>query len=843
MKFTKFTPLYFILVVALVGSACNLPVSFMERSTGKVEDRIQATFQARTQQAGTSGEGSAGQGEATSTPYTGNASNKKLSSGETAQGIDGVTLAAADQALDKPVDVTVTRVKDPDSGASLGPDRVGEYYQISTSRQISTRDGSPLFLALPIPEGQELDNLGIALLGKKNEFTVEPKDEIDSDLSIQDTWLFRSASIDQEDRLAVITLFHIPENGRLFTVVRDSSFSPSMSSQGYGPGLMMPDQQEKGPFFKVVCHPDGFEKVDWKCTKEDRTKAATLLKNAYQDFRELGFKKPYLYHNYRIVSALPYDVPGIDTGNREYSIALISCPALNNISSNAEGLYRGGAGPLDVLICYDGTKVNWRGGKATDAKRKKGVIYHEVFHAVQNAYKGYLAHHQGWFTEGTATTAMYSKKKLKRTRQDRHDVDKSLENDNQIYRAQDFWVFTGKQMGRGLDYLIPFLKKGADTKNIDKVFRNQYKGSYPSGLSDAYWAWAKYQAFEYKGGGKCALNSSVVTESDNEHALLTSNIRGPVDIKVGALQSKVIRYNLFRLSDNPAVKYQYTLRATPGASQAFSKFYYQVNAGTDQCLSRPDRANQFAVEVPPSVEYTNAYALISNGMDEMETNFQLGLTAYKYEISITNPSDTSTFTQGDSISAKAAFKKDGSTQGGATIKWTLGKPLSRGGSVIGQGDNVNLSTDQIGAQGTYDIYANHVGNRPREAIYDSVTISIQAAEAPDVRITHPVDDEQVYATPVGGSYAYGERNSVIFTAQGSARDAKGNAITGNDLIWSWRCEGCSEWNREGRGTSQKFQLQDDQCGPVGYQLRLVAWDNFGNKAQHVIDILVNVTGC
>ena len=843
MKFTKFTPLYFIVVVALVGSACNLPVSLMESSTGKVEDRIQATFRARTQQAGTSGEGSAGQGEATSTPYTGNASNMKLLSGETAQGIDGVTMAAADQALDNPVDVTVTRVKDPESGDSLGPDRVGDYYQISTSREIQAEDGSPLFLAFPVPEGEENDNLAVAMLGKKDELNVKLPDDAAEEPSPGEMWFFRSASIDQQDRLVVITLYNLPENGRLFSVVRDSVFTPSMSTLEGMPGLAKPAPQAEGPFFKAKCHPSGFNQVNWKCTKEDRTKAAKLLKNAYQDFRGLGFKRPFLYHNYRTVSSLPHDVPNTDTGARQYYISLISCRDLQKIAPKAGGLYRGANGPLDVLICYDGTKVNWRGGNATDASGVEDVIYHEVFHAVQQAYSGFAAKRQGWFTEGTATAAMNSKGSMRRKGIPRRDVDLALDNNKQIYRAQDFWVFTGNQLGVGLDYLIPFLKRGANTETIEKVLQNEFGNTFPSGLSDAYWIWAKNQAFENEKGGECSLHKAVVRQNDNEHGMLTSNIRGPQDFKVGPLTSKVLRFNVFRLSDSPSVKYQFTLRATPGAQEAFSKFYYQVNAGSDNCLTEPDRSKQFAVEVPPNVEFTNVYALLSNGMHDLGTTFKASVTAHKYEITINKPSGNAVITQGQSAGFRAALKKDGSRQGGATIKWSVGSPLAQGGSVIGQGANVNLSTDQIGAQGTYDIYANHVGNPPREAIYDSVTVSVQSLEAPDVEITHPADGEEVYATSVGGSYEYGEGNTVIFTARGEARDAKGNSITGNDLIWYWRCKGCSAWNKIGRGISQEFQLKDERCAQTDYQIRLVAWDNYGNKAQHVIDILVNVTGC
>lgn len=846
MKFRRDPFLYAFLVVVVVGMACNLPASFLDAGSEDrrgVEDRIKATFQARTQQAGFPSQNSNDSGEATSTPYTGNASKKKLSSGETAQGIDGVTVAAADQALDNPVDVTVTRVKDPDSGGALSPERVGNYYQISASRAVTVEDGSPLFLAFPIPEGEEIDNLAVAMRSKKGELHVEPRGEFESKPSLQDTWMYRSASIDQEDRLVVITFFHIPENGRLFTVVQDSSFTPSLSSHRQMAGLARRVQETKGPFFKTVCYPGGFDQVNWSCTREDQQKAAELLEDAYHHFVDLGFKKPHIYHNYRVVSSLPEDVPNTDTGARQYVISLISCPALGNISPQAVGLYRGADGPLDVIICYDGSQVKWRGGKATDASNVRNTITHEVFHGVQLAYSGYREKHVGWFTEGTATAAVHSNSSMKRANISPYSVDLTHENENQIYRAQDFWIYTGNQLDRGLDYLIPFLKQGADIKSIDEVIQDEYGDVFPGGLSEVYWGWIKHHVFEGERNKQCAFKPATIHRPEKEHNLLTSRIQDPQSASVPPLQSKVARYNIFRMSESPRVKYQYTVRAEPKSENARSKIYFQVSAGTDRCLNTEDRSRVGAVEVPRNVEYTDVFALLGNPSLDQEAAFRLNLTPHKYEISINTPGDNTTLTQGNSRQFEAVFKKDGAPQGGASIKWTKGAPLKNGATVIEQGSSVNLSADQIGKQGTYDIYANHVGNPPREPIYDSVTVSVQSLEAPDVEITHPADGEEVYATPVGGSYEYGEGNTVIFTARGEARDAKGNAIAGNDLIWYWRCKGCSAWNESGRGTSQRFQLKDERCAQTDYQIRLVAWDNYGNKAQHIIDILVNVTGC
>ena len=113
-----------------------------------------------------------------------------------------------------------------------------------------------------------------------------------------------------------------------------------------------------------------------------------------------------------------------------------------------------------------------------------------------------------------------------------------------------------------------------------------------------------------------------------------------------------------------------------------------------------------------------------------------------------------------------------------------------------------------------------------------------------MNISHPNDGQVLLSTYYGGDYDYDERNSLLFTATGSATDAKGNAITGSDLEWSYRCGDCSgSWTSIGTGSSVDVKLQDTECGPTSYQLRLKAEDKFGNTAQEVIDIAVNVTGC
>lgn len=842
-------------VLVLAGLACSLPGEFLGTGSSGGEDveaQIEATFQARTQQAasgGSSGEssgGSSGGGDQdTATPYSGDSSSGSLAAGGTIRGVDGVAIGASDGSLQEPVEVTITRIEKPETKAQLGVEKVGDYYHISAGRSLQSQSDAPLFIALPVPQEESFDNLGMALLGQKDEFHVDPQeDSEDHEPAVEDSWVFRTAAVDQEDRLLVATFFTIPENGRTFTIVKDDSLSPSLPSQSSLAGLAKPVQADQGPAFKAICHPKAFDNVNWKCTKRDREAAATLLENAYNEHRNLGFKKPNLYYGVKVVSSMPQDVPNTDTGVRQYTMSIADCTWMSNKWGNGTiGKYFGAKGPKSLQVCYNGNNVNWRGGSATSANWVEKTVYHEYFHATQWAYQGFRRKHQGWSVEGMARASENSAQSMKRGPGGWHDLDVALSKGSQKYRAQDFWVFIGQEMNRGLDYLIPFLKQGANAETVDKVLQNTYGNAYPSGLSSAYWTWIKNQAFENGAGGQCGLNENAVTVAGNEHALMTSTVTGSTGIKVGPLESKVIRYNIFRISDSPAVKYQYTLRADQGATEAHSKFYFQYEENSNQCVSRPDRSKVFAVEVPRGAEFVDHYALIANGMHDLETQFKLSVTPHKYQVDIVQPSSTISVTQGNSQNFRAVFSKDGSDQNSGQIKWTVGNPLSLSGNVVATGSSVNISSGQLGGVGTHKVYANYTGNPPREMIYDVLTVSVSAADAPSVNITHPSDGDLLQSEYYGGSYEHDDRNRLLFTATGTATDDNGDSLAGSSLEWFYRCEGCSSWNSAGTGQSADFKLQDRQCGPTGYQLRLQATDSFGNTAQDVINISVNVTGC
>jgi len=851
MKNKELSFLYFILAVAVVGLACNLPTSLLDmegEGVQGVEDRIQATFQARTQQAQGTQPGE--KLEPTATPPTGRSSTQKLSSGATFQSVNGVTVGASHGALKHAVDITITRL---DVGTSL-PEvqvkKVGKFYHLQADRRVTVDQGSPLFVAFSIPEGQSLQHLAVAMLGNAEEFAVDAPGIENMEQSFGDAWLYRTASIDPEDRLVVITLFSLPEEGRTFAVVEDDAFAPSFPSQSFAQVLAKPAQNKKGPFFKAKCDPVAFKKVSWKCTERDSKAASTLLENAYRKYDNLGFKEPALYYNVKNVSSLPFDVPNVDTGARQYIITLVSCSFMKGIYGKQGGVYFHSKGPLGLQVCYNGRNVKWRGGQATDAKTIEDRIFHEYFHALQNAYlDGFFKNKDQsiWYVEGMAEASVHSESAMKRRRRNRHLVDIPLNGKKQAYRTQDFWVAVGNRLHRGVTYLIPVLFEGKNLEDVDQALKNSFGNTFPDGLSDAYWAWVKPHTFEGTNGGECALDTRVVKASNNEHGFLSSNITGPKNVKVDPLQSKIYRFNMFPLASSPAVKYQFTLRARPNDVEADSKFYFQTEENSTRCKSRSDKSKVFAVELPAGAEYLDHHALLANGNHSRPATFTLSITPHKYQVSILKPADTASVIQGEDITLAAAYKEDGTRQNTQHIQWTEGGPAGGGGSTLGQGETIEIGSGKLGGSGTHDIYATFTGNPPRERIYDHVTVNVSAPDAPSVQITQPKDGASMRAKGNGGIYDYDSRNRLIFTAKGKAKNGQGDALKGSSLQWATRCtSGCggsNAWGSAGTGATQQFKLRDEQCGPTEYQLRLQATDSFGTTAQHIITILINVTGC
>jgi len=127
------------------------------------------------------------------------------------------------------------------------------------------------------------------------------------------------------------------------------------------------------------------------------------------------------------------------------------------------------------------------------------TVIHEYFHATQYAYPNVLADYRsgaekGWIIEGTAEAAIGSYFGTEMARSDdyplrRIDIPLESEADDHEYEVQDFWVYLGRRLNQGLDYLIPFFEAGSTTADVDSVLR----ATYGLELGKVYWDYVKNQ--------------------------------------------------------------------------------------------------------------------------------------------------------------------------------------------------------------------------------------------------------------------------------------------------------------------------------------------------------------
>src|SRR5690606_31629668 len=116
---------------------------------------------------------------------------------------------------------------------------------------------------------------------------------------------------------------------------------------------------------------------------------------------------------------------------------------------------------------------------------------------------------------------------------------------------QDFFVYAGVRLGRGLDYLIDVFEEGAATGDVDAALVSL---GINGGLESLYWSWAKNQAFEARfdlGGGElgaaCAFSPGAATPTQVEYGHVAPP--SAKTVTMGPLSSAVVRIEFAALAD------------------------------------------------------------------------------------------------------------------------------------------------------------------------------------------------------------------------------------------------------------------------------------------------------
>lgn len=194
-------------------------------------------------------------------------------------------------------------------------------------------------------------------------------------------------------------------------------------------------------------------------------------------------------------------------------------------------------------------------------------------------------------------------------------------------------------------------------------------------------------------------------------------------------------------------------------------------------------------------------------------------------IAIVTPDDGAVFASGAAIAFEAVIDDDDATTDAPIfpVVWRADGPT---GAILAQ-DVLSFATSELGP-GTYDVHVAY------GVATDTVTIEVLDTdnEAPNAGIIAPDDGEVFnaadYGYPVGG---------IEVDLGGLASDPEDGPIPAQDLIWSYRRDGATEWIEIGAGALASVTL------PYGgsaedWQIRLSATDSGGLVGTDVVTVTV-----
>jgi hypothetical protein len=436
-------------------------------------------------------------------PYT----TGSLEDASTLSGLDNVTIGAVQGTLTTTLTVTIGYTTAPTQTLPGGSQHHGHFYSLSADRFIFKHGADSLILGLPVPTGVSTDTLGIALY-KEGEATAAAD------------WSLLVGRYDTAHNLMLATLPYIDVES--ITAVLISH--PALSSPINNPpdtNTVTRSQTDDAAQFELLCLLS--DPSQQTSCESNKAVVESELQAFYGQMKSQNYAQPFLQTQAEYYSIA---TPTIGQSNTY----VVSVNPNHKLCKSATilpfGTYITGPPPELILCQLPSNPLS-----DTD----KQVLRHEFFHALQAGYVptfcdliavkiGHLdcsADGELWILEGTAAVAENSDAtNLKRTlRYDTgpfnvHYVDrplKSTENDDE-YRAQDFWIYHLQKMGQTLEALVSlFGEQGVTTEAVIN-----WLGGVEE-LKETYWRWVRNQVmvedninFDGILGTHCALQTSAV---------------------------------------------------------------------------------------------------------------------------------------------------------------------------------------------------------------------------------------------------------------------------------------------------------------------------------------------
>ncbi len=589
-----------------------------------------------------------------------------LSTDSAAPGEGGSLVLAVEGALpdDDEVQVWLEVVPLPTDRASLSADveARGEAFALSTDRPVRASPATPFLIGLPVPDGADREQLGIAVLDFDTMFAPPDGDDV---AGLGKEWAYLDAVVDADTDLVIAPLIGLTPEPLVAVVVESAAFDSR-------PAATLAPLADAT--FRGTCGPGFFSAVE-TCTATDRTTAASMLEDAYTTLTGLGFTDdPHLKRGIGSI-----DISHL--GGLSWRVAYVPGPYQIQLRPssgvNAGGMYSSSSGRLWLAI-----------GTAGVTEARRTTVRHEYVHATQYAdFDGFpskaawLA--SRWVIEGQAVVAQASFTALERDERDPRVVDTTLERSrwngsdwdpapSSEYMAQDFWWYLIQRYGADIALLQPFIERGLATADVSATLRAEYPddfgGSGPlGGLPAAYWSWVKNQVFE-KGvdmgdarfGDTCEFTAPAATPSTLTYVPYGEN--ETVSETLPPLTAHVIHVT-FPSGDG----WRDTLRVTSSSGYVRSTIYRVASSGgTQGCLAQDDAD---ARTVTASDESQAYYVVVANTSMSNDRSFTVAFDGTA-GIEIVAPSDGSSVDEGE-----IAFRADLESFDASTdVRWTYRRP-------------------------------------------------------------------------------------------------------------------------------------------------------------------------
>lgn len=567
-----------------------------------------------------------------------------LEPGESVIHVSGTVLAAQPESFTGSLAITITETDDPSLVVPLprGVTVVGQAYTISSTPAVAADHGQPFVVGLTVPAGVDAAGLALAVLERDNVYASFVPPDDDDEAPLGPSWIVLEGAFESAANLLLASVLALDEDGWDVVLVRAEGFETTVIGE-VDPGAFVESSATLS--FAGVCGP-GFADAVETCTAADRTAAAAMLEASYFDLTDFGF------------TTTPRLMRGARSWDISFSplrIRIVPGPYLVELRpSSAEiagGMFSSSTGRIWIAI----------GTAGVDESRRR-VVRHEYVHATQYGYGVTFAStaqwlRSRWVEEGQAVLLDGGYAALRRANRGVRAMDFSLERSKwsgsswlpgpaSEYETQDFWLYLANRFGHtDASFVRPFMERGMLAADIDQVLRAQYPAAFggagaDSGLSRAYWEWAKNQVFtkqvdmtDPRFGQTCAFTAGSATPT-----VIAYGEGQSVPIETRTLDPLTTHVYRIDFAQPAHTTYLASMLVSSTSSATRSVFYRDDQAGTDGCFGQADSASA-TVNVEAALRY---YVVVSNTSRTASAEHSLAFAA----LAITTPSSSGSVDEG-----------------------------------------------------------------------------------------------------------------------------------------------------------------------------------------------------